>query len=350
MSVENSVLSVKVCNVLGKSIGGFSVSAESPAWTGKRVMKPVTGDSTLFAENVFDSNPSKGEYKVTVTVKPAKEDKKIIAGVGELTMIVQTKVTIESAEIVIANKDQFSPQFTPLKYPSSMPSSLEGDNHQKLILKFFLNDSLKGQVLSAHQVFIRFIETSTQDEIIFVTEPNDSTKEHRFEVNFSLRTKDFNSRSGSYELYLIVGDVLFSNPLEWKIGTINLSFSTEESRDSSSVKSFYQPKPEIRHLFRQPEKRPATFVSDLFSILVLLPLLLLLVSWWGIGVNVRNMPLSLSTLCFHSGLALIFSLFFLFWLKMDMFTTLKCLSGVAVMTFLSGHSLLKILSKARKEH
>lgn len=117
--------------------------------------------------------------------------------------------------------------------------------------------------------------------------------------------------------------------------------------DASSSSSPYEPKPEIQHVFREAEKRPPTIVSDVFTGLIVGTFVLLLILWAKIGVNVSNMPFSLATLGFHAGLLSIFGLFFVSWIKLDMFQTLKCLSGVAVLTFLSGHSLLKDLSAKR---
>ena len=116
---------------------------------------------------------------------------------------------------------------------------------------------------------------------------------------------------------------------------------------SLAQSSMYEPKPEINHIFREPEKRPPSFVSDAFTVVILGTFVLLLGLWVKIGVNVSNFSFSLSALGFHSGLALIFGLFFVSWLQMDMFQTLKCLSGIALLTFLSGHSLLKDMSKKR---
>ena len=111
--------------------------------------------------------------------------------------------------------------------------------------------------------------------------------------------------------------------------------------------SLYEPKPEIQHVFREPEKRPPTIVSDAFTGLIVASFGLLLLLWIRIGANVSNMSISLAALGFHAGLASIFGLFFVSWLQLDMFQTMKCLSGVAVLTFLSGHSLLKGLSSKR---
>ena len=53
----------------------------------------------------------------------------------------------------------------------------------------------------------------------------------------------------------------------------------------------YEAKPEIVHMFREPEKRPPATVSYAFTALVLLPLLILLVAWKLIGVNCDGIAL-----------------------------------------------------------
>lgn len=55
-------------------------------------------------------------------------------------------------------------------------------------------------------------------------------------------------------------------------------------------------------MFREPEKRPPVFVSNLFTGLCLAPILLLLVLWAKLGVNISNFPFSLSAVIFHLGL------------------------------------------------
>lgn len=103
------------------------------------------------------------------------------------------------------------------------------------------------------------------------------------------------------------------------------------------------------HQFRQPEKRPPTIVSDTFTVLLAVPFVILLAAWVKIGVNFHGLQFSLSALVFHATLAAIFALYAMFWLRMDMFTTLKCLIGLGVVAFLSGHSLLRSLAAAREK-
>lgn len=119
-------------------------------------------------------------------------------------------------------------------------------------------------------------------------------------------------------------------------------------QEMSDLKSRYGPKPEILHTFRQPEKRPPTIVSDTFTVLVVLPLVLLFILWAAIGVNVSGFEFGVANIAFHSGIGLIVSLMFtVFWKNMDMFLALKCLSGVLALTFVSGHFLLKGFAKRR---
>lgn len=55
-------------------------------------------------------------------------------------------------------------------------------------------------------------------------------------------------------------------------------------------------------MFREPEKRPPAFVSNLFTGLCLAPVFLLLILWAKLGVNISNFPFSLSAVIFHLGL------------------------------------------------
>jgi len=114
-----------------------------------------------------------------------------------------------------------------------------------------------------------------------------------------------------------------------------------------SEQILYEKLPEIKHLFREPEKRPSGVVSDLFTILCLAPILLLLVLWFKIGVNVSNFPFSIWAIGFHIGLAGIFWLYFVFWLQLNMFVTLKYLSIIGAITFFFGNRLLRAKAEQR---
>ena len=91
----------------------------------------------------------------------------------------------------------------------------------------------------------------------------------------------------------------------------------------------------------------------------------MLILWIKLGVNVNNFPVTLVSIGFHAGLGAIFTLYmyelnifiyfisknhnpFLFryfWLQLNMFTTVKYLVLIGVVTFLCGNSLLAKIAK-----
>lgn len=115
--------------------------------------------------------------------------------------------------------------------------------------------------------------------------------------------------------------------------------------DSSSSRAV---RPEIEHQFRQPEKRPARFVSDLFTGLCIAPLLVLFALWSKLKVNVSNFPISISALGFHAGFGAILSLFGVFFWKLNMFETIRYLLPLALVTFICGNRLLRSIAAGGK--
>jgi oligosaccharyltransferase complex subunit delta (ribophorin II) len=88
--------------------------------------------------------------------------------------------------------------------------------------------------------------------------------------------KSFNHKSGLYLVQLFVSDPLISNPIAVDLANVNFKFGEQQQKASSKAK-LYATKPEIKHMFRVAEKRPSLFVSNVFSVLCLLPSVLLIV-------------------------------------------------------------------------
>ncbi len=87
-----------------------------------------------------------------------------------------------------------------------------------------------------------------------------------------------------------------------QLADIKLTF-VDGVNDANAVKTqLYSKKPEIVHLFRQPEPRPSKLVSSVFSVLCLLPVLLLIFLWFNIGVNFSRFQFSISAVVFHVSL------------------------------------------------
>lgn len=152
------------------------------------------------------------------------------------------------------------------------------DNSQRIGLKFQVKDSLNSEAaaITVHQAFVRFYNAATKQEIIFIAEQDSTGSLYKVDLNLAVRSKDFNYRSGDYQVNLILGDALVANSVNWKIATVNINFSGGVSASTPSTVEFAA-KPEISHIFREQEKRPHPLVSNLFTGLVMVPFLALFV-------------------------------------------------------------------------
>lgn len=101
---------------------------------------------------------------------------------------------------------------------------------------------------------------------------------------------------------LIIGDPIISNPFRWTLAEAELRISGLAHAAQSPPAPIRGMRPEIKHMFREPERRPPPFITTLFTGLVLAPLLILFVIWFKLGVNVSNFQFSISALMFHAGL------------------------------------------------
>ncbi|GBL93594.1 Dolichyl-diphosphooligosaccharide--protein glycosyltransferase subunit 2 [Araneus ventricosus] len=290
----------------------------------------------------MDIKPLRGFYTISINAVPSKADPKLIGNTGaQINVKVMTEVTVEGAEIGTAFTDQVSSaKSTSITYPKESVV-LDVDVHQKIFMKFSLKDKNAKSPLVAHQTFVMFVNQKTKQEVVFVAEP-DSSSVYRFDLDVKLKEKDFQYASGLYDIHLIVGDHVLKNPFMWKLGQVTFTFTAVAP--ASTYENPYEPKPEIKHMFREKEKRPPSIVSNTFSVLCVAPLLLLFILWIKLGANLSNFPCSIYSAGFHLGLASIFALFVCFWMHLDMFSTLKYLLGLGLLTYLSGHRLLSKLA------
>jgi oligosaccharyltransferase complex subunit delta (ribophorin II) len=66
------------------------------------------------------------------------------------------------------------------------------------------------------QTFVRLHNQKTGQEVVFVAEP-DNKNVYKFELDTSERKIEFDSASGTYTLYLIIGDATLKNPILWNV-------------------------------------------------------------------------------------------------------------------------------------
>lgn len=75
------------------------------------------------------------------------------------------------------------------------------------------------------QTFVRLHNQKTGQEVVFVAEP-DSKNLYKFELDTAERKSEFDSISGTYSLYLIVGDATLENPILWNVVSVCSNYLT----------------------------------------------------------------------------------------------------------------------------
>lgn len=322
---EKPDLHVKVSNILGQEI--------KPAPTPVLALSAtrVTDDVVVLSKQPLTQGKQPTEYILPLRLEPGQYSLALNAGKHSATLTVRVSgpIKLQSLDIGLGDADGTSaPRMTKLDYKSELQSPLQADSTHNLIVKFTLPRPV-------HQAFLRLY--SQKREIIFIAE-RDSNLLYKLHVNLASEL----GHSGNFKMELILGDAIMSNPIRWNLGSVEVNLPTPEPTKSVKIGS----KPEIKHLFRKPEKRPPQFVSMLFTALAVSPLLLLLILWFKIGINFGNF--SFTAVPFHTGLASILALFTLFWLRLDMFTTCGWLIPLGGFTFLSGNRLLNKIAKQKK--
>ena len=68
-----------------------------------------------------------------------------------------------------------------VSYPNKLTAPVEADSLQKLIMKFSLKDKSTGKLMTVHQAFVKLHNAATNQEIVFVAEP-DSAKVYKFDI------------------------------------------------------------------------------------------------------------------------------------------------------------------------
>ncbi|XP_024895520.1 dolichyl-diphosphooligosaccharide--protein glycosyltransferase subunit 2 isoform X2 [Pteropus alecto] len=350
-SYTQEQLILRVTNVLSQPLTQATVKLEhaksvaSKATVLQKTSFTPVGD--IFELNFINVKFSSGYYDFSVKVEG---DNRYIANSVELRVKISTEVGITNVDLSTVDKDQsIAPKTTRVTYPAKAKGTFIADSHQNFALFFQLVDVNTGAELTPHQTFVRLHNQKTGQEVVFVAEP-DSKNVYKFELDTSERKIEFDSASGTYTLYLIIGDATLKNPILWNMADVVIKFPEEDVPSTVLSKNLFTPKQEIQHLFREPEKRPPTVVSNTFTALILSPLLLLFALWIRIGANVSNFTFAPSTVIFHLGHAAMLGLMYVYWTQLNMFQTLKYLAILGSVTFLAGNRMLAQQAIKRTAH
>ncbi|KAK9206513.1 hypothetical protein WN943_016790 [Citrus x changshan-huyou] len=354
---------VKVNTVLGSHappltvtlVRAFSSSARDNSIIENQELKFDPQDAVYFLDDLpasFDV----GEYIFVFKMLVQDSEQQTVYATGTLTQVpiyVTGLIKIENAKIAVLDSDLGSVETQKkLDLAGESTVSVSANHLQKLRLSFQMSTPL-GNAFKPHQAFLR-LRHETKVEHTFVV--GSSGKKFEITLDFLGLVEKFFYLSGRYDIQLTVGDAVMENSLLRDIGYVELDLPEPPENASrpppQPVDPYtrYGPKAEITHIFRAPEKRPPQELSLAFLVLTILPLFGFIIGLLRLGVNLKNFPSSAVpatfAVIFHLGIAAVLLLYVLFWLKLDLFTTLKTLCFLGVFLMVVGHRTLSHLASA----
>ncbi|KAD3068558.1 hypothetical protein E3N88_36438 [Mikania micrantha] len=351
-------IKVKVNTVLGSTTPPLSVKLMQVFSSGSKdasVLKKELHFDPKEAIYTLDALPEGvdiGEYVFAFEIvlsDPEHKRKFATGGRTKVPVHVTGAVKVDEAKVAVLESDIIESE-KKLDLPGKNDLALSANHLQKLHLSFLLASPL-GKVFKPHQALLK-LRHETGVEHIFVVE--NSGRNFEITLDFLGLVEKFFYLSGQYDIELTVGDAVMENSFLQPLGSIELDLpkapekATQPPPQAVNPYLRYGPKAEIVHIFRAPEKRPPQEVSFAFLGLVLVPFLAFLVGLLRLGVNLKNFPTSTIpaafAILFHGGIAAVLLLYVFFWLKLDLFTTLKTLGLIGIFLLFVGHRTLSHLA------
>ncbi|KAK9040978.1 hypothetical protein V6N11_016110 [Hibiscus sabdariffa] len=370
-------LQVKVNTVFGsnappltvKLVGAFTSDSKDASLVESQelVFDAGTGLHNL---NNLPKSIDIGSYSFVFEIvlhKSEHEKVYVTGGQKKVPIFVSGLIRIENAEISILDSDLGSIETQKkLDLAGQSAVSLSANHLQKLRVSFKLTTP-RGHAFKPHQALLKLRHESKVEHIFVV---GNSGEHFEIVLNFLGLVEKFFYLSGRYDIELTVGDVVMENSLLRAIGHIELDLPEPPEKaprpppQPVDPYSRYGPKAEITHIFRAPEKRPKEELSFAFLGLTFLPLLGFLIGvslacitfmfsfnqqkLSRVGVNLKNFPTNTVAatfaILFHVGIGAVLLLYVFFWLKLDLFQTLKVLGLLGVFLVLVGHRILSYLA------
>lgn len=141
--------------------------------------------------------------------------------------------------------------------------------------------------------------------------------------------------SGNYSLSLLVADKQLENPFIWKVGTVNFIANNEVVDNFTDVEWDFQP----------PPQTPKPIITQVFSLLMLVPffilIILLLVNGINFGYFPHNFIDAIFSLAFVVAVGAFFFYFYIFWKQIHFEDMIKSLVPISlVLGFLLRRALI----------
>ncbi|KAE8709373.1 Dolichyl-diphosphooligosaccharide--protein glycosyltransferase subunit 2 [Hibiscus syriacus] len=316
-----TVLSSNAPPLTVKLVGAFSSFSKDASLVENQELKFDQG-SGLHILNDLLKSIDVGSYTFVFEVglqEPEDEKVYVTGSQTKVPIFVTGLIKIENSEIAVLDSDLGSVEsLNKLDLTVKNAVSLSANHLQKMRLSFQLTTP-RGHAFKPHQAFLKLRHESMVEHFFVV---GNSGKQFEivlvkclfFRGNFLGLVEKFFYLSGKYDMELTVGDAAMENSLLVAIGHVELDLPEAPEKAPRPLHSLG-----TRHCI-------VSIPAKLSSIAILKLLRL--------GVNMKNFPTkpvpATFAVLFHVGIGAVLLLYVFFWLKLDLFQTLKLLGFLGV--------------------
>jgi len=334
----------------------------------------TSSETGHFEFNLLAIKPAPGNYKLSLSVTPAKveEGTQPYAAVKTTTRFVKVISSIEISDLSLTvRKSKENDESTKHTYTlGKKGADLELKDSDHLEFSFSVKTKSSNKPVTVQQAFLLLSSATLDSEVFFVAKYDTAKKLYTASVPLSRHVARFGA-GGAFSLKLLVGDSYIDNSISWDVCKANIKLTegsddriAKAKLDGSFLKSASSPalkdastlpisyKPQILHKFRPADKRADPLISRTFTLIVLAPLALFIIAVLFTGLNFGACPSGLGmifSLAFHALIGVHVYIIALFFLQNNLFQTLGLLCYSVPPTIFVGHQALKAIAHKRAQ-
>ncbi|PIA13411.1 hypothetical protein COEREDRAFT_83524 [Coemansia reversa NRRL 1564] len=263
----------------------------------------------------------------------------VVLGVlaGALSSLVNGAVVVTNVKVRVMERTGDKIFEQSVEQPNTLESVPKVKASTPLVVTFSAQDQ-EGKALRLDQAMVNLQHTETKAELALAAR---AVTEGSYKMDITRKDfrRHFAAAPGQYHVALVLGS--FKNGgAEFEVGNIEMAGGNKTQRPTSVT---YGPKSEIHHRFSEPQQMPNIIVSLTFTALTVAPLVVLLQTWTGLGVNINGLRREMAgSVVFMALIAAYMGLAVAYWVGLKLFPTLAYALALALPTYLAGqHALSK---------
>lgn len=374
---DDAVVRFQVTDLFGSAVSKlpklFLVSLTSSEATGALITNqelPYVDASGVFEFNLLAIKPAPGSYKLVLSVAPIKptEGAQPYAAVKATTRFVKVISSIEVSDLAVTVRKSkeaeeagstVAPKKHTYTYDAAKASVAKLEVQDSDVLEFAFHVKSKGSTKSVtvQQAFILLTPKDNPEDVFYYAAKYDASKKAYSAVASMARQ---NARGASFTVKLLIGDSYVDNSISWEVASVTIksdkaataTTTKQEEKKSidASLVGVTSYKPQILHKFRPAEVRANSYISRLFTLIVLAPFGIFVLGLLFVGLNFGNCPSGLGfifAVAFHAGIIANAYVIYLFFAENNLFDTLRLLCYTVPPTFFVGQRALRAIAAKR---